>query len=181
MNTKEVAKLIAILQEYYPREVPATSLSAKVAAWELILGEYSYQEAQAAVIAWEKTSANGFCPTPGMLVGKIYELRKMNELSEPEAWELVMKALRNSTYSAIEEFKKLPELVQKIVGSPMQLKEWVFVDSKELQTVIRSGFTRSFRAATEIEVKKGRLQSGDSEKQPGISSAQRRVIDQQGQ
>ena len=55
--------------------------------------------------------------------------------------------------SAQVHFERLPELLQRIVGSPDQLAEWERVDDDMIDTVIQSNFMRSFRtrAANERE------------------------------
>ena len=45
-----------------------------------------------------------------------------------------------------EPTERLPELLQRIVGSPDQLAEWERVDDDKIDTVIQSNFMRSFRA-----------------------------------
>ena len=67
-----------------------------------------------------------------------------NELNEMAAWEMVQKAIRNSGYHAEEEFEKLPEIVQKSVVSPSQLKEWALTENLNVE-VVSSNFKRTYR------------------------------------
>jgi hypothetical protein len=67
-------------------------------------------------------------------------------MTEQEAWGYVAKALSRSGYYAQEEFEKLPEQIQRVVGSANQLRDWAMVDNDTLQTVVASNFQRSFRA-----------------------------------
>ena len=81
------------------------------------------------------------------------------ELNETEAWEKVSKAIRNSGYHAEEEFARLPELIQKAVSSPGQLKEWALsenVDGTWL-SVIQSNFQRTYRAEVQREQERRKL------------------------
>ena len=63
-----------------------------------------------------------------------------------EAWALVSNALRNGTYGAVEEFEKLPEIVQKAVGSPENLRNWAQTDVGSVENVIQSNFIKTYRA-----------------------------------
>lgn len=78
-----------------------------------------------------------------------------SELNEMAAWEMVQKAIRNSGYHAKEEFEKLPEIVQKSVISPGQLREWALTENLNIE-VVSSNFMRTYRAeqAREKERKK---------------------------
>jgi hypothetical protein len=72
-------------------------------------------------------------------------------MTELEAWELVSKATRNSTYNSAQEFAKLPPVVQRLVGSHMQLKEWAAMDAETLQSVVASNFQRSYKVRAKNE------------------------------
>lgn len=81
------------------------------------------------------------------------------ELNETEAWEKVSRAIRNSGYHAEEEFAKLPELIQKAVSSPGQLREWALsenVDGKWL-SVVQSNFQRTYRAEVQRDQERRKL------------------------
>ena len=67
------------------------------------------------------------------------------ELSEMAAWSLVSKALRRSLYYADEEYAKLPDVVQKAVGSPEMLRSWAETDMKSIENVVQSNFMRTYR------------------------------------
>ena len=64
------------------------------------------------------------------------------------AWQMVLKAMRNSIYHSEEEFAKLPPLVQKAVVSPAQLREWAMAEDIDgtWMNVTQSNFMRTYRA-----------------------------------
>lgn len=98
-------------------------------------------------------------PTPSDLIACAQNLVGGKELNETEAWNLVSKAIRNSTYNSEEEFLKLPETVQRAVSSPGQLWEWATsenIDGKWL-SVIQSNFQRSYRAELQKERERKKL------------------------
>ena len=69
------------------------------------------------------------------------------DMSELEAWSLVRKALANSAYNAEAEFDKLPELCQKAVGNPANLREMALMDIDTVNSVEQSHFIRNYRTA----------------------------------
>lgn len=54
-------------------------------------------------------------------------------------------------YNAREEYDKLPPVVQCVVGSSSQLKEWAMMDAETVQSVVASNFQRSYMARAERE------------------------------
>ena len=96
---------------------------------------------------------DGRDPPVGVIKAKLTDIRLPEEMTPQEAWALIDKATRNSTWNSGEEFAKLPPVVQRLVGSPMQLKEWAAMDTDTLHSVIASNFQRSYkvRAAKERE------------------------------
>ncbi len=147
MTKKETAQILFLLKEYYPNSFENSSLENRVTAWHLILQDQPYQLIEAAVIAFVSTDTKGFMPSVGQMKEKALALTAGEEMTELEAWWLVQKALRNSAYGSVEEFAKLPPVVQRIVGDPRQLQEWALMDADKVQTVVASNFQRSYRVA----------------------------------
>lgn len=112
----------------------------------MILSDYSYKDVSVALKAYILSDVSGFAPSIGQLVSKIGMIRDKKELNEMEAWALVSNALRNGTYGSVEEFEKLPEIVQKAVGSPENLRNWAQTDVGSVENVIQSNFIKTYRA-----------------------------------
>lgn len=155
MTEKEVKQLLAMTQTVYPNYNPP-SREAAVNAWLMCLSEYDNNVVTAAFKAYATTDTSGFAPSIGQLLDKVHLIQDPQELNEMEAWSLVSKALRNGYYGAVEEFNKLPPLVQKAVGSPDNLRNWSQTDVKAIETVIQSNFMRSYATIVkrEYEIKK---------------------------
>lgn len=113
--------------------------------WQMMLDEYSYGQISTALKAYVHSDTSGFAPSIGQLINKLHEVQSPQELNEMEAWLLVGRALRNGTYGAVEEFNKLPQLVQKAVGSPDNLRNWAQTDSESIENVVQSNFMRTYR------------------------------------
>lgn len=127
----------------YPNYKP-NNISETVDVWYMMLSDYDYNLVAMALKAYILSDTSGFTPSIGQLVSKIQTITKPHELSEMEAWSLVSKAIRNSGYNSVEEFAKLPPLVQKAVGLPDQLKIWA-LDENYNEQVISSNFMRCYR------------------------------------
>lgn len=139
---------MTILQANYPDSFRGASdaiVAAKITLWHDFFKDYPKEIVYAASKAFMATDTKGFMPNVGQIAEQIQRLKKPNEMAPAEAWALVTKALRNSTYGSREEFEKLPPEIQRAVGSPAQLREWAQMDTETVQSVIGSNFQRSFQ------------------------------------
>ena len=128
----------------YPNYKPS-NLSETIDTWNMMLEEYSYSQISMALKTYVCSDTSGFAPSIGQLINKLHEVQAPQELNEMEAWLLVGRALRNGTYGAVEEFNKLPPLIQKAVGSPDNLRNWAQTDSESIENVVQSNFMRTYR------------------------------------
>lgn len=154
MTREETVKIIRIMVDSYPNYKP-NNISETVDVWQMMLEEYSYQQVSVALKAYILSDNSGFAPSIGQLVDKMQNIQQPQELNEMEAWSLVSKAIRNSGYNSIEEFAKLPPIVQKAVGLPSQLRVWA-LDENYNEEVVSSNFIKCYRAelAREKELQK---------------------------
>ena len=143
MTREETVKIIRIMVDSYPNYKP-NNISETVDVWNMMLSEYTYEQISVALKAYILSDTSGFAPSIGQLIGKIQSITQPQELSEMEAWALVSNALRNSCYNSVEEYAKLPPLVQKSVGLPDQLRTWA-IDENYNEQVVSSNFMRCYR------------------------------------
>ena len=155
MTRDETKKILMMVQASYPNFNPPDK-TVTINTWFLLLKDNEYLAIEQALRTYITTDTSGFAPNIGQLLDKLYAIQSPQELNEMEAWSLVSKALRNGYYGAVEEFDKLPPLVQKAVGSPDNLRNWSQTDVKAIETVIQSNFMRSYAAIVkrEYEIKK---------------------------
>lgn len=149
MTHEETLKVLAVLKAAYPsfyRNMRRDEAEGIVALWSSQFEGDSYQVVSAAVAAHISTDEKGYPPHIGAIKSAIFKLTHPDDLTEMEAWGCVAIALRNSTYNSAKEFDKLPPVVQRIVGSPSQLREWAMMDTDTVQSVVQSNFLRSYRA-----------------------------------
>ena len=143
MTREETVKIIRIICDSYPNYKP-NNLSETVDVWCMMLSDYTYDQVSVALKAYILSDISGFAPSIGQLVGKIQTISQPQELNEMEAWSLVSRAIRNSTYNSVEEFAKLPPMVQKAVGLPNQLRTWA-MDENYNEQVASSNFIKCYR------------------------------------
>lgn len=148
MTRQETARVLTELSINYPdtdRNLSDKARAVKIEMWASAFADEPYELVTAAVRAHAINSADRFAPNIGQVKEAIRKLTHPDELTEAEAWALVLNAVKNSGYEARAEFDKLPPLVQRAVGSPNQLREWGMMDSGEFQSVVASLFQRSYR------------------------------------
>ena len=154
MTKKEMAEIIAIMQSNYPddfRGMSDKAMNGKINLWFMQFRDDDFKEVLAAVMAHIATDTNRFMPPVGVIKAKLTEVRLPEELTPQEAWALVDKATRNSTWNSGEEFAKLPPVLQRLVGAPSQLREWAAMDSETLNSVVASNFQRSYKVRAKNE------------------------------
>lgn len=142
----------------YPNYKPV-DMAETIDVWQMMLEDFAYQQVAMALKAYIMSDTSGFAPSIGQLVGKMQMISQPNELNEMEAWALVSKAIRNGYYGAETEFAKLPEMVQKAIGQPSQLRQWAHSDMESIETVIQSNFMRSYRMVVKREKEVQRMPS----------------------
>ena len=149
MNREETLKIMAVLKAAYPnyyRGMTPKDATGIVGLWQEMFDGDPYELVAAAVKALLASDEKGFPPHIGAVKTKLRSLTDRNRMTEGEAWGLVRTALSRSLYRSREEFDKLPKEIQRLVGSPNQLREWAMMDVDTVQSVIASNFQRSYRA-----------------------------------
>jgi hypothetical protein len=144
MTRIEIQDLLAMVQATYSNFHPENKTAA-VNAWTMALEDYSVADVGAAFKSYMQSDASGFAPTPGKLIDIIHTFSNRTELNEQEAWGMVRKAISNSTYHYLEEFAKLPPVVQEAVGMPENLRS-IAMDENYDEEVSSSNFMRNYRA-----------------------------------
>lgn len=149
MTERKMAELITAMQAIYPdsfRDKSDELIRATIRTWAKIFADDDYEVVSAAIYAHMATSTDKWMPQPGIIKQRIVQIKTglASELTAIEAWQLVSKATRNSGYHAKEEFDKLPPLVQRLVGSPNQLREWGMMEAETVESVVASNFQRSY-------------------------------------
>lgn len=149
MTRDETIDLLSVLKAAYPnfyRDMTRKDADHVISLWAEMFKDEPAQVVVLAVKRHIAADTKGFPPHIGAIKDAIVKIMQPEEMTELEAWGLVQKALRNGYYGAQEEFDKLPPVVQRLVGSPNQLREWAQMDADVVSSVVASNFQRSYKA-----------------------------------
>lgn len=149
MTRQETGVVMNILATAYPRFYAGPNRpdpQQTVKLWSEMFEDDDLHLVLAAVKALISTDDKGFPPHIGAVKAKIRQISQPGEMSEAEAWGYIRKALKDSSYHAQKEFDALPPIVQQIVCTPEQLREWARMDEATVQSVVASNVQRSYRA-----------------------------------
>lgn len=156
MNKAESSQIIEIIGSLYPNYNPM-SMDLAVVGWSSIFAEVPYRAVQAALFSYTREN-EAFPPTPGQIYSLLWNVAS-NEPTEAEAWNMVLKAIQRSAYFAQEEFDKLPETIQKAIGSPEYLRSLAISDDANM-SVEASNFYRNYRTVQERKRQADNLPNG---------------------
>lgn len=140
MIFKEFGQLADAIKTYFPKDNMLPTDTA-MELWYDMLKDMDYKSAYMGLKNHVATSR--FPPTIADIRNGV-AISQPNELNETEAWSLVSKAIRNSGYNSVEEFAKLPPLVQKAVGLPNQLRAWA-LDENFNEQFVSNNFMKCYR------------------------------------
>lgn len=152
MDKIDTARIMAIIYEAYHffyKDSSDQKAATAISLWHNMFQSEPYELVEAAIYAHIAKSEHP--PTVAHIKKEINFLRNPNELSEAEAMNAIIQAASNSLYNAAEEFQKLPATLQKLVGSPRQLREYALMDSKTMNSVITSNLSRSYKVLVQRE------------------------------
>jgi len=147
MTKDDIRKLLYMINSIYPN-FKVTNPEQMVNVWMEFLEDQDPNAIAASLKVYVRTDTSGFAPSIGQLIQGVYKLKTQNELTAGEAWSMVHKAIRRSSYYAAEEFNKLPKTVQRAVGSADQLHAWA-TDECFNEGVASSNFRRAYQNACE--------------------------------
>lgn len=145
MTQQETIKVMALIQEVYPRFMDGRNPNSTIALWGRMFEGEPYQIVETALMAFIAHDTKGFAPSIGQIKESIAQMREGEQMSEIEAWGLVRRALRNGIYGYHEEYAKLPEDIRATLGDAKILHEWAMMDPDTVESVIASNFQRSYR------------------------------------
>lgn len=173
MTREETLAIMSVLKAAYPtyyKGLNRNDAEAVVSLWTEMFKDEPAQVVAVAVKAHIASDSKGFPPHIGAIKDAIAKLHQPDQMTALEAWEHVRRAMRGASMSpsscvyiggktdgkttAEKNFERMPELVQRIVGSPSQLAQWADMDAEVINSVVSSNFQRSFnaRAAHEREI-----------------------------
>ena len=149
MTKKDIAMTIDLLITAYDEKAyPVDSqekMEKMINLWTVMFEDDSPLEVLKAV-----KNCIATCHFPPRIVDikqRISKAKLKGQMTEMEAWNEVRKAIdkADSRNSAIEAFKSLPPILQKLVCDPSRLRYWYKCGDDTLEGVISSNVQRSYR------------------------------------
>lgn len=140
--------ILHLIQAEWPqsfRKMTVAQANTKVELWTEMFRDDDRKLVDAAVKALIVSGNYKFAPGIGEIKAKMRQIQHPDETTELDAWNIVLRALPNCGYEAESEFAKMPPVIQRLVQSPSQLREWSLMDSATVHSVVASNFQRSFR------------------------------------
>lgn len=142
MTRDEVIAILGIMRTAYPRfyaNMKKDELLQTVDLWfEMFKGDNPLLVTNAVK---KLITELEFPPTIADVKKSMYSLTDRSETSI-ELWNRFLKAASRSCYNSVEEYEKLPDILKKFVGSPMQLKDYAMMDSDTVNSVIKGQFLK---------------------------------------
>lgn len=153
MTIKEFGVLTDAMKTYFPRDnMFPTKESMQL--WYEELKDLDYQ--MAAMELRKYVALNRFAPTIADIRECLIDFTNKKELSAPESWELVIRAVREVEESGVakKKFEVLPELAKKAVGGYAQFLE--LSENPNARHMANSNFMRAYTKLLEkdLELKK---------------------------
>lgn len=148
MTLEETARVMDLLADNYPwfyKGKHAGKRETALVLWADAFQDEGVDMVLAAVRAMISIKENDHAPTPGEVKSFLRRIKEPEEMTEMEAWGLVSGAAKNALYASREEFDRLPPALQRMVGTPEQLRAYAMMDAQTLESVVGSNFMRSFK------------------------------------
>lgn len=155
MNREEAKQVLMVAQAAWPNwKIPDKTVAVNL--WQTMFADCDYQLVLTALQSYMVSEKGHFAPAISDIMDWVMKLTTAEDLNGNEAWALVNKALRNSTYNSQAEFDKLPPAVQKAVGSANMLYQWA-TDENYNESVTSSNFLRAYKVVCDRERERAML------------------------
>lgn len=143
MERCDVIEMFGAITQMFPRDTAFANATDKMitAWWEML----SDLPKNAVSVALKRHAAiSQFAPSIAEIRKAVTDMTASDGRTGLDEWNDVAKALRNSAYDSAEQFRKLSPIAQRLVGSPMQLKEWGCAEDAATISVAKSQFLKGY-------------------------------------
>lgn len=160
MTQAETQRILAIITEMYPMFRNNRNPTSTAQIWSMLFKNAPYDKVENALMEFIATDTRGYPPNPGILRQLIMSIAAKDELSGPEAWNILYKAICRSSYYSNEEFKKLPPVIRDIIGHPSELRRLASSDTGYVTGIFCSRFLEAYNSRMEKDRKDALLSPG---------------------
>lgn len=147
MTREECAKCLTVLRVNYQsfaRNMKQGDAEAVLTSWEVCFKDEPYELVSMAIYDLIQTKKD-FAPDIAAIKERIREMFAVanNEPTKEELWNILKCAASRSAYNAVEEYKKLPPILQQYIGNPEGLYTLSQTDAETVDTVQRGIFLKN--------------------------------------
>ena len=166
MNNAETQQILEHIKTMYHKEYNVNTIKL----WTMTLQDIQYSDASYALVSWFQTEH--FAPLPSDIRAKVYNLKTGPDTLASQAWEQLLRALRNAYAPESEQvWNELPEITKEIVGGYATFRAWGNTDTGSLESVQRPMFTKRFEELQRRTRKEGAAQPQFREPLPALPGA----------
>ncbi len=166
MNNAETQQILEHIKTMYHRDYNVNTIKL----WTLSLQDIAYADVSYALVSWFQTEH--FAPLPSDIRAKVYNLKTGPDALASQAWEQLLRALRNAYAPESEQvWNDLPEITKEVVGGYATFRAWGNTDTASLESVQRPMFTKRFEEMQRRTRKEGAAQPQFREPLPALPDA----------
>lgn len=177
MNVQEATKLIAKIRVRYPNAYQNFGPEDMMELRETMLedfGHYPFEVVDAALRQFAANDVKGFPPSTGMLMQYIDQAMHPDDINGEAAWLMVKRSARCNPDSAMEQFRQLPDVIQKTIGSAGFLVDLGYAQDSE-DAVRKSLFMRTYTETMKREREDRKMSPDTQKKLEAFKEAWRRL------
>ena len=172
MNNAETQKILEHIKTMYGKEYTPDTIKL----WAGTLQDISFSEASYALVSWFQTEH--WPPLPADIRTKVYNLKTQPDVLASQAWEQLLRALRNAYAPESERvWNELPDITKQIVGGYATFRAWGNTETASMESVQRPMFVKRFEELQNRIRKEGSAQERFREPLPSLMTAEQKTID----
>lgn len=147
MTAVNIGDMLDLLEITYGKKVIyAESTREKIISlWGTMFSDDD--PAEVAIAVKDCIATLQYAPKIADIKTRIAKQKMSKQMTEMEAWQTVARAIESAVgyNESLEAFRNLPPTIQKLIGSYKTLRDWRSIEKAQLNTVVMSGFVRSYR------------------------------------
>lgn len=172
MNNAETQKILEHIKTMYGKDYTPDTIKL----WAGTLQDISFTEASYALVSWFKHEH--WPPLPADIREKVYNLKSEPDVLASQAWDQLLRALRNAYAPESERiWNELPEITKQIVGGYATFRAWGNTETASLETVQRPMFMKRFEELQRRIRKEAAVDEKFREPLPALPGSEHKAIE----
>ena len=172
MNNAETQKILEHIKTMYGKEYTPDTIKL----WTGTLQDISFTEASYALVSWFQTEH--WPPLPADIRAKVYNLNTEPDVLASQAWDQLLRALRNAYAPESERiWNELPDITKQIVGGYATFRAWGNTETASLESVQRPMFVKRFEELQSRIRKEGAVMERFREPIPALQGSEHTAIE----